>query len=75
MDKKEQLQYNKYKQHRHHEASIYESTYVIGEIVNAKKEKLEIALKSLGQGLDHQTIKLITGLTDTELANLINQRN
>lgn len=75
MDEKEQLQYNKYKEDRHHEASIYESTYVIGEKMGAKKNTIEIALKSLEQGLDKKTIKLITGLTDMELANLTNQRN
>jgi hypothetical protein len=35
---------------------------------------LEIALKSLKQGLDLETIKIITGLTDMELANLTNRR-
>nr|MBL0710665.1 Rpn family recombination-promoting nuclease/putative transposase [Colwellia sp.] len=39
----------------------------------AKKEKIETALKSLEQGLDIGVIKIITGLTDTELVNLTNK--
>ena len=35
-----------------------------------KQEKVEIAIKSLKQGLDLETIKIITGLTDTELDNI-----
>ena len=73
MDEKEQLQYNKYKEDRHHEASIYESTYVIGGIEGEKRKAIEIAKKSLEQGLDLKTIKIITGLTDAELANLTNR--
>jgi len=43
--------------------------------VKAKKENsIEIAKKSLEQGLDLETIKIITGLTDTELVNLTNRR-
>ena len=35
-----------------------------------KEEKIEIALKSLEQGLDIKTVQNITGLTDVELINL-----
>ena len=75
MDETEQLQYNKYEMDRHHEASIYESTYVVGQIMGAKKEKLEIALNLLNAKVDLETIKSSTGLSDTELEKLINQRN
>ena len=75
MDETEQLQYNKYEMQRHHEASIYESTYVVGQIMGAKKEKLEIALNLLNAKVDLETIKSSTGLSDTELEKLINQRN
>jgi len=44
----------------------------IGIKKGEKKKALEIALKSLSQGLDLETIKIITGLTDTELENLTN---
>jgi len=36
-----------------------------------KKKAYEIAKKSLGQGLDLETIKMITGLSDEELKNII----
>jgi len=38
-----------------------------------KEEKLEIAKKSLEQGLDLDTVKIITGLTDKELELLTNR--
>jgi len=60
---------------QHDQASAYESTYVLGSIEGAKKEKLEIARKSLEQNIDLETIKIITGLTDTDLSNLTNPRN
>jgi len=69
MSEEERRAYNKYQEDRHHEASIYESTYLIGQIEERKK----IALKSLEQGLDKETIKSITGLSDDEIENLINQ--
>jgi len=75
MSKEERLIYDKHEKDRHHEASIYESTYVIGKIEGEKNKQIEIAKKSLDQGLDLETIKIITGLTDIELANLTKPRN
>lgn len=75
MDEKEQLQYNKYQEDRHHEASIYESTYVIGQIMGAKQNKLEIATNLLKANVDIEIIKASTGLTDIDLLNLTNRRN
>ncbi len=66
MSEEEKIAYNKYQKDRHHEASIYESTYVVGKLMGIK----EVALKSLQQGLDKETIKTITGLTDNEIENL-----
>ena len=66
MSEEERIAYNKYQEDKHHEASIYESTYVIGKIMGKK----EVALKSLEKGLDKETIKAITGLTDAEIENL-----
>ncbi len=70
MDDEERAEYERYQKSLHDQASAYESTYVIGSIEGAKKAKLEIAKKSLEQGLDLETIKIITGLSDRELENL-----
>lgn len=75
MDDSERADYESYQKSLHDQASAYESTYVIGSIEGAKKEKLEIARKSLEQNIDLETIKIITGLTDTDLSNLTNTRN
>ena len=75
MDDSERADYESYQKSLHDQASAYESTYVIGSIEGAKKEKLEIARKSLEQNIDLETIKIITGLTDTDLSNLTKTRN
>ena len=41
-----------------------------GKIEGEKNKAYEIAMKSLQQGLDLETIKIITGLTDDEIVNL-----
>ncbi|RLA75782.1 MAG: hypothetical protein DRG78_20350 [Epsilonproteobacteria bacterium] len=74
MEDDERLDYNQYQKSLHDQASAYESTYVIGKIEGKKENSIEIALKSLEQGLSLETIKIITGLSDTELANLTNRR-
>jgi len=66
MPKDEQLLYDKHEKDRHHEASIYESTYVIGRL----EEKKSIAKRSLEQGLDVETIKIITGLSTEDINSL-----
>jgi len=71
----ERLDYNQYQKSLHDQASAYESTYVIGKIEGKKENTLEIADKLLKAKVDIETIKLSTGLTDTELANLTNQWN
>ena len=65
MNKEEQLLYDKHEKDRHHEASIYESTYIIGRL----EEKKEIA-KNLLDVLDVETIALKTGLTVDEVNSL-----
>jgi len=70
MDDDERAEYERYQKSLHDQASAYESTYVIGGLEGEKRKAIEIAKKSLEQGLDLETIKIITGLTDTELANL-----
>ena len=79
MPKEEQLTYDKHEKDRHHEASLYESTYVIGEIMGKKKGKIEgekrkaieIAIKSLKKGLDVEMVAEITGLSTQEVSNLL----
>jgi len=84
MSKEEQLIYDKHEKDRHHEASLYESTYVIGEIMGKKKgriegkiegkkeEKIQIAIKSLKKGLDIEMVAEITGLSTQEVLSFIN---
>jgi predicted transposase/invertase (TIGR01784 family) len=71
MDKEEQSLYNQHQMDKHHEASLYESTYVIGKLDGEKNKTYEIALRSLKQGLDMDTIISITGITKEELEKLI----
>ena len=65
MNEEERIQYNRYQEDRHHEASIYESTFVVGGLL-AKKE----IAKNLLDVLDIETIALKTGLSIEEVANL-----
>jgi len=75
MEDDERLDYNQYQKSLHDQASAYESTYVIGGIEGEKRKAIEIAKKSLEQNIDLETIKIITGLTDTDLSNLTKTRN
>ena len=82
-DKKEKLNYEKFKQHLHDQASAWESTYVIGKIEGVRegieqgieqgkyKEKLTLA-KNLLDILDIETIALKTGLSVEEIERLKN---
>ena len=74
ISKEEQLIYDKHEKDRHHEASIYESTYAIGELMGKKKNSIEIA-KNLLDILDVETIALKTGLSIEEVANLTKPRS
>ena len=66
MSEEERIAYNKYQENKHHEASIYESTYVIGQIEERKK----IALNLRKAKVEKEIIKQTTGLTDEELERL-----
>jgi len=74
MDDKERKEYESYQKSLHNQASAYESTYVIGEIMGRKKgektKQIEIARKSLEKGLDIEIVADITGLSVKELKNL-----
>ena len=67
MSEQERIAYNRYQEDRHHEASIYESTYVVGKITGIK----EVALNLLKAKVEKDIIKQTTGLSDVELENLI----
>ena len=82
MSQEEKEQYEHYKENKHHEASIYESTYVVGEIMGIKKgikrgieqgekqKAIEVARNCIKQGLDIETIRNITGLSDEEIKDI-----
>ena len=67
MSEQERIAYNRYQEDRHHEASIYESTYVVGKITGIK----EVALNLLKAKVEKDIIKQTTGLSNVELENLI----
>ena len=87
MQDQERDQYDSYKYERHHEASVYESTYVLGNKMGMregkligrkegmekgrKEEKIEVAKNSFQQGLALKTVKTITGLSEQELSELV----
>ena len=71
MEKDERLAYNKFQEHKRHENNIYESTYVIGELMGVKREKINIAKRLLDAKVDIDTIKLTTGLSEDELKSII----
>ena len=87
MTDKERQEYNNYQKTLHDQASAYESTYVVGKIEGMKeglekgleqgekRKAIEIASKLLEQNTDLETIKTITGLSDTDLSNLTKMRN
>jgi predicted transposase/invertase (TIGR01784 family) len=64
----ERREYEYYKESLHYQASMYESTYVVGKIegkIEGKLEgKLETAKAMLAEGLDIKLIVKMTGLTE-----------
>jgi predicted transposase/invertase (TIGR01784 family) len=61
---KERQEYERYKASLHAQASMYESTYVVGKMEGKIEGKLEIAKNMLAEGFDIKTIVKITGLTE-----------
>ena len=61
---KERHEYERYKESLHAQASMYESTYVVGKIEGKMERDLEIAKSMLQKGFDITTIIEITGLTE-----------
>jgi len=80
MSQDQKLIYDRHEKDRHHEASLYESTYVLGEIKGRKEgieegeksKQIEIALKSLKKGLDIEMVADITGLSIDEITKISN---
>ena len=78
----ERIDYDRRQENLRREASIYESTYVAGEITGRKEgfkegieqgieqEKINIVKNSIAQGLDDTTINLITGLEESFIKTL-----
>jgi predicted transposase/invertase (TIGR01784 family) len=71
MDEKEKYSYDARQEDKRREASVYESTYVIGGIEGEKRKAIEIALKSLKKGLDIEMVAEITGLSIEDVIKLI----
>jgi predicted transposase/invertase (TIGR01784 family) len=64
----EKREYEYFKESLHYQASMYESTYVVGKMDGIKegveKGKLETAKAMLSEGLDIKLIVKMTGLTE-----------
>lgn len=70
----ERLEYESYKESLHYQASMYESTYVIGILKGEKKgkmeEKMAIAKKMLQKNIEIAIIAEVTGLTRQEIESI-----
>ncbi|MCX6582181.1 MAG: hypothetical protein NT166_18580 [Candidatus Aminicenantes bacterium] len=70
----ERREYEDYLENLHYQASMYESSYRVGEMKGEKKgrdeEKRELARKSLKEGLSVEVAAKITGLPMEEIATL-----
>lgn len=66
----EKREYEAFKESLHYQASLYESTYVIGLIKGEKKEKQRIAGKMLQKHTDIELIMEFTGLSQSEIEAL-----
>ncbi|NOQ34878.1 MAG: Rpn family recombination-promoting nuclease/putative transposase [Methylococcaceae bacterium] len=78
MNKDERLAYDYHQKQLHHEASLYESTYVLGEMNGLEKgieqgieEGILITAKNMKQaGIDIKTIAQVTSLSIEQIYNL-----
>jgi predicted transposase/invertase (TIGR01784 family) len=66
----ERREYEYYKESLHYQASMYESTYVIGMMKGEKKRTLEIAKALKVQNVAAEVIMATTGLTAVEIESL-----
>jgi predicted transposase/invertase (TIGR01784 family) len=71
----ERREYEDYLENLHYQASMYESSYKVGELKGEKKgrdeEKREMARKSLKEGLSVEVVVKITGLSAQEVETLV----
>ncbi len=71
MPDQERLQYERYQTDLHHQASLYESTYVLGEIQGVKKgikqEKINIIQRLAERGFGSEEIADISGVSAQEV--------
>lgn len=82
LPEKEQKAYNSFLEDLSYQASMYESTFVVGRMEGIKEgikegkqeEKETIAINSLKAGLDEETISKITGLSINEIRELKTKR-
>ncbi len=66
LPEKDQKAYNAYLEDLSYQASMFESTYVVGRL----EEKKEVAKNAIKAGLDEETIAKITGLSIEEIREL-----
>lgn len=66
----ERREYEGYLESLHYQASMYESTYIVGEKKGRDEEKREMARASLREGLSVEVISKITGLSPEEIEAL-----
>jgi len=66
----ERREYEGYLESLHYQASMYESTYIVGEKKGRDEEKREMARASLREGLSVEVISKITGLSPEEIKAL-----
>jgi predicted transposase/invertase (TIGR01784 family) len=67
LSSEEYWDYDRYQSKLHYDASMYESTYVLGKMEGEKEklaDNLEIAKSMLAEGFDIKTIVKMTGLTE-----------
>jgi len=66
----ERREYDDYLENLHYQASMYESSYKVGEMRGKKEKTLEMAKKLKEKGIDIAVIAESSGLTAAEIAKL-----
>ena len=81
MDKKERLAYEEHQKQLHHEASLYESTYVLGRLEGieegieqgVEQGSLIIAKNMKMAGMEVATIARLTGLSIAQITSILDE--
>jgi predicted transposase/invertase (TIGR01784 family) len=71
----ERMAYERYQEQLHYEASMYESTYVLGKMEGAYETKRQTVLLAHQQGMTVETIAGITQLSPDEVREILRQAN